>query len=71
MSKETPGENHMMIWLFSVSFEYSLEVNDDIISFKHEFYDPFNIENKTRKIKKKTILLYQMTDSFILQLKNT
>ena len=53
MSKETPGENHMMIWLFSVSFEYSFEVNDDIISFKHEFYDPFNIENKTRKIKKK------------------
>ena len=40
MSKETPGENHMMIWLFSVSFEYSFEVNDDISSFKHEFYDP-------------------------------
>ena len=30
----------MMIWLFSVSFDNSFEVNDDIISFKHEFYDP-------------------------------
>ena len=70
MSKESPGEkphddltvfSQFLIFLWGKWWHYFIQTRV-LRSI---------IENKTPPKKQNTILLYQMTDSFILQLKNT